>query len=79
MPALGNFAGGVLAEFVPVPRQVLTLALHAAAGVIVAVVSIELMPVGLQVEQVWVVILWLVAGAFCNSPECSGRTGATQR
>lgn len=62
MPALGNFAGGVLAEFVPVPRQVLNLALHAAAGVVLAVVGIELMPQALQVEQTWVIILCLVAG-----------------
>lgn len=44
MPALGNFAGGLLAEVVPVSRRTLSIALHAAAGVVVAVVGLELLP-----------------------------------
>ncbi len=32
MPALGNFAGGALAEIFPVSRLTLNLALHAAAA-----------------------------------------------
>lgn len=41
MPALGNFAGGLLAEAVPVSRNTLSLALHAAAGIVLAVVGVE--------------------------------------
>jgi ZIP family zinc transporter len=38
MPALGNFSGGVLAELMPVSQRVLSLALHLAAGIVLAVV-----------------------------------------
>ena len=46
MPALGNFGGGLLAEFFRISPRLLSLALHLAAGIIIAVVSIELMPHG---------------------------------
>lgn len=36
MPAAGNFAGGLLAEWVRVSERMLSLALHAAAGIVVA-------------------------------------------
>jgi ZIP family zinc transporter len=44
MPALGNLGGGVLAEVLPVSRRTLSLALHAAAGIVLAVVGLELLP-----------------------------------
>ena len=44
MPAIGNFGGGLLAEAVPVSRRTLSLALHAAAGIVLAVVGLELLP-----------------------------------
>lgn len=62
MPAVGNFTGGILAEFFTVSPRLLNLALHLAAGIILAVVSIELMPQALQVDQSWIVILALVVG-----------------
>ena len=62
LPALGNFAGGLAAEFLHVSERTLSLALHAAAGIILAVVGIELMPTALQAKPAWVVILALVAG-----------------
>jgi len=62
MPAVGNFAGGLLAEFFTVSARFLNFALHLAAGIVLAVVSIELMPQALQVDQSWIVILSLVAG-----------------
>ena len=44
VPALGNLAGAVAAEvFASGPRS-LNLALHAAAGIVMAVVAVELMP-----------------------------------
>lgn len=44
LPALGNALGALLAEWREVtPRQV-NLALHAAAGIVVAVVAVELLP-----------------------------------
>ena len=44
LPAGGNFLGGLLAEFINVSQRVLSLALHAAAGIVLAVVGVELMP-----------------------------------
>lgn len=44
MPTLGNFAGGVIAEFVDASPRLVSRALHAAAGVVSAVVAVELMP-----------------------------------
>ena len=44
MPAFGNFAGGVAAELIPTSRRMLNCALHAAAGIVTAVVAVELMP-----------------------------------
>lgn len=62
MPAAGNFAGGLLAEAIPVSRQTLSLALHAAAGIVLAVVGVELIPRGLESTSVWVVVLALMLG-----------------
>lgn len=62
LPAAGNFAGGLLAEFVPVSNRLLSLALHAAAGIVLGVVGIELMEQVLQAEPAWIAILAFVAG-----------------
>ncbi|MDP9374275.1 MAG: ZIP family metal transporter [Chloroflexota bacterium] len=65
LPALGNLAGGVLAEFVrPSPRLV-SLALHAAAGIVLAVVAVELMPQALEADPPWLIVLsFVLGGAF---------------
>lgn len=57
LPALGNFAGGLLAERFPVSQRQLNLALHAAAGVVLAVVAVELMPEALAAISGWTVAL----------------------
>lgn len=44
IPAAANLAGGLLAEVRPVSDRTLSLALHGAAGIVLAVVAIELMP-----------------------------------
>lgn len=41
---LSNFAGGLLAELFDVSGRVLNLTLHAAAGIVIAVVAVEIMP-----------------------------------
>lgn len=64
MPALGNFAGGALVEFVDVSRRTLSLALHAAAGVVLALVGIELMPDALASKAPWVPIAAFVGGGL---------------
>ena len=48
LPGAGNFAGGLVAEAVPRSSRWLNWALHAAAGVVLAVVAVEIMPEALQ-------------------------------
>lgn len=65
MPALGNFAGGVLAELFRPSQRTLNLALHAAAGIVIAVVAVELMPRAVEVEPAWLIVLsFVLGGAF---------------
>lgn len=59
LPALGNFGGGMAAEFFPTSPGVVSKALHAAAGIVIAIVATELMPEALAGLSAW----W-VAGAF---------------
>ncbi len=61
LPAGANFLGGVLAEIVPVSDRTLALALHAAAGVVLGVVAVELLPEALHQEPEWVIIAAFVA------------------
>lgn len=52
LPAAANFLGGGLAEVFRVSGRVLSLALHLAAGIVLAVVGLELMPEALQAKAV---------------------------
>lgn len=63
-PALGNFGGGLLAEMFDVSQRVLSFALHAAAGVVLAVVAVELIPQTLGVDPPWLPILAFVLGGL---------------
>lgn len=62
LPALGNFAGGAAAEIFPVSSKGLSLALHAAAGIVLAVVGLELMPEALDSSAPWVPLVAFVGG-----------------
>lgn len=62
LPAAGNFLGGVASEFVTVSRRTLSLALHVAAGIVIGVVGIELMPEALDVDRPWLVLIAFVLG-----------------
>lgn len=65
MPAIANFGGGVLAETFRVSARTLSFALHAAAGIILAVVGLELMPEALEANPPWIILLaFLGGGAF---------------
>lgn len=64
LPALGNFAGGVAAELFRVSERTLSRALHLAAGIVLAVVGLELMPRALDSAIPWVPILAFAAGGF---------------
>ena len=62
LPAAGNFLGGLAAEMVDVSERALSLALHLAAGIVMAVVGLELMPEALGASPPWVPILAFVGG-----------------
>ena len=62
LPALGTFIGGSAAEFFKINKKNLSLALHAAAGIILAVISVELIPRALTASTPWIVILAFIAG-----------------
>ena len=63
LPAVGNFAGGLLSEMITVSRRMLSLALHLAAGIVLGVIGIELMPRALSDgNQPWIVLLAFVLG-----------------
>lgn len=62
LPALANVAGGVLAEVVRLSERSLSLALHLAAGIVLGVVGLELMPQALRADLPWVPLLAFVAG-----------------
>jgi len=44
LPALGNFSGGLAAEASRTTGRRLNYALHGAAGLVIAVVAVEIMP-----------------------------------
>lgn len=62
LPVVSNFIGAMMAEALPTSKQTLGLALHAAAGVLLAIVSTELLPQILMAKPIWMVILSLFLG-----------------
>ena len=63
LPVAGNIAGTIVAELARTPRWVIGAALHAAAGVAVALVSVDLMPRILATTPAWLLILLFAVGA----------------
>lgn len=59
LPGAGNFAGGILAEFGTNAARLLNWALHAAAGIVIAIVATELLP-----EAIGSLAGWWIAAAF---------------
>lgn len=65
LPVISNFIGAMIAEALPLSKQTLGLALHAAAGVLLAIASTELIPKVVIAKPVWTTILSLfLGGAF---------------
>lgn len=62
LPAVGNFLGGLTAELLTVSGRTLPLSLHLAAGIVMAVVGLELMPAALTASDPWVPILAFIGG-----------------
>lgn len=66
LPFAGNFAGGVLAEFVETTDRRVAIALHAAAGIVLAVIAVELMPRTLENTAAWIVVVALCLGGVAS-------------
>lgn len=64
IPADGNFLGGLLAEVVPISPRGLSLALHAAAGIVLSVVAVELLLRALKVAPPWATALAFIGGGL---------------
>ncbi|GAT10602.1 ZIP family zinc transporter [Mycolicibacterium novocastrense] len=62
LPAAANFVGGLASELVDVSEKTLSVALHLAAGIVFAVVGIELMPEALTGTPAWIPITAFAAG-----------------
>ena len=63
LPPAGSLIGSLLAENVRTPRWIVGAALHAAAGIAIAVISIELMPRILPTTPTWVMAVAFLMGA----------------
>lgn len=64
LPALGNFGGGVLSEWLNPSKKTINRALHAAAGIIIAVIAVEVMPDALLGAPAWLLALAYIAGGL---------------
>lgn len=66
LPAGGNIIGTAIAEVARPQRWVVGAALHMAAGVAVALVSVELLPRVLGIIPPWLIVLLFGAGAVVS-------------
>lgn len=64
MPGTGNFLGGMIAEFGKSSPRLLNWALHGAAGVVIAIVAVELIPEALGNLPGWLLAAAFAAGGF---------------
>lgn len=66
LPGLGNLAGGMVAEFFRTTPRLLNFALHAASGIVIGVVAIELMPEALKNLAGWWIAASFAAGGVAH-------------
>lgn len=64
LPVLGNFIGAISIEFHVASSRMVSHALHAAVGLVLAIVTIELLPRGLAAMENWQVGLAFGLGGF---------------
>ncbi len=64
LPALGNFSGGLAAEASRTTGRRLNYALDGAAGLVIAVVAVEIMPRVLENLSAWVIALAFALGGI---------------
>lgn len=62
LPFAGCLIGGVIALIAKISDTTLSLALHAATGIVLAVVGVELMPRIMLEEKGWLIFLALMGG-----------------
>lgn len=62
LPGAGNFAGGMIAEFWKTSPRLLNWALHAASGIVIAIVAVELIPEALGTLAGW----WIALAFTCG-------------
>lgn len=63
VPGVGNFAGGMLAELWPTSARLLNWALHAASGIVIAIIAVELMPEALgSLAGAWIALAFACGG-----------------
>lgn len=62
LPALDNLSDVLLAEPISVSRRTRSLALHSAAGVVLAIVGVVLMPRALDANLPWLSVLSFALG-----------------
>lgn len=62
LPAAGNLAGGLFAEFARPSGSALNRALHMASGILVGVVAVEVMPQALEAAPAWLLAMAFLSG-----------------
>lgn len=67
LPAGGSIMGSLLAESLRTPPWLIGTALHAAAGVAMAVVSVDLMPRILAATPPWLLVTAFLCGAVFSA------------
>jgi ZIP family zinc transporter len=64
LPAAGNFLGGILAEVSRPSPKAVSLALHAAVGLVFAIISTELLPEASEVLSGWLIGIAFIIGGL---------------
>ncbi|MEO1103621.1 MAG: peptidoglycan-binding protein [Pseudomonadota bacterium] len=64
LPGAGNFIGGAIAEVVETSPERLNQALHAAAGIVLAIVAVELLPDAYEALSGWWIALAFALGGI---------------
>lgn len=72
LPLAGCLCGALIAENVRLPRWTLGAALHAAAGIAIAVVSVDLVPRSLERVPPWLLIVAFSVGAAFSTMVARG-------
>ncbi|MBW3563635.1 MAG: hypothetical protein KY459_02815 [Acidobacteria bacterium] len=64
IPAAGVIGGGLVGELMAISRKARSMALHAAAGIVLSVVAVELLPEAITVDPPWAAIVAFACGGL---------------